>query len=326
MWIQKQLKELSTMQLLEQLPPSAPDTAPVIWAHGLSKRYKKVTAVNGVSLEVQAGDVFGLLGPNGAGKTTLIRMLLGLVAPSDGEAKVLGYDPMQERAQILARTSAIIESPALYPTLSGRDNLIAMGKISGLEDPARIDWALETMGLQNRANDQYRTYSLGMKQRLCIAAALLNDPQLIILDEPTNGLDPAGMNEIRGLIRQLAGQGRTVVLCSHLLNEVQQVCNRVAIMKKGEIIMSGLVSDLLAEHTGLQIKVAVSQREAAAEVLRRNGWQDGLSLEDNYIVLERPDSEGAIVNEALAQHGIFASELTPRLQSLEDYFLKLTQE
>jgi ABC-2 type transport system ATP-binding protein len=314
------------MQLLEQLPPNVPSTAPVIRADNLSKRYKKTTAVNGVSLEVQPGDVFGLLGPNGAGKTTLIRMLLGLIEPSGGEAKVLGYDPMKERAEVLARTSAIIESPALYPTMTGRDNLVAMGKIIGLEDPARIDWALETMGLQNRGHDLYRTYSLGMKQRLCIAAALLNDPQLIILDEPTNGLDPAGMNEIRGLIRELAGQGRTVVLCSHLLNEVQQVCNRVAIMKKGEIIMSGLVSDLLAEHTGLQIKVAASQREAAVELLRRGGWNDGLSLDGNYIVLERPDSDGAIINEVLANHRIFASEITPRLQSLEDYFLKLTQE
>ena len=213
---------------------------PLINVTGLSKRFKGRLVVNQAQFVVQPGDVFGLLGPNGAGKTTIIRMLLGLVTPTAGRAVVFGHDVATDRAAVLRQTAAIVEAPALYPHLTGWENLRVMALSSGISDPKRMTWALDQMNLKDRANDRFRTYSLGMKQRLCIAAALLTDPQLIILDEPTNGLDPAGMRDIRELIRTLSGQGRTVLISSHLLNEVQQVCNRVAIIESGRIVTQGL--------------------------------------------------------------------------------------
>lgn len=315
------------MQTVEQTPlTSSSATNAVINVVNLSKRYAKTLAVNDVSLTVAPGDIFGLLGPNGAGKTTLIRMLLGMIEPSAGQVKVFGFDPMKQRAAVLQRVSAIIEAPALYPNMSGRDNMRAIAKLIGLHDEKRIDWALETMGLLGRAKDTYRTYSLGMKQRLCIAAALLSDPQLIILDEPTNGLDPAGMSEIRELMRDLAQQGRTILLCSHLLNEVQQVCNRVAIVKKGQVIVQGSVNELLADQMAIQVKVAPTKRERAIQILKSSGWGSQLSEEGDYLIIENPGSDGAAINEALATQQIFASEVSPRQQSLEEYYLKLTGE
>src|SRR5450432_2745842 len=174
---------------------------------GLTKRYGRMTAVNNASFYVKAGDVFGLLGPNGAGKTTIIRMMVGLVKPSAGEIRVFGFDPLTERRAVLQHTSTILEAPAMYPKLNAFDNLRALGLLVGLDDPRKIHEVLETIHLLDRANDKFETYSLGMKQRLCIAASLLTDPDLIILDEPTNGLDPSGMHDIRELIRNLALQG-----------------------------------------------------------------------------------------------------------------------
>jgi ABC-2 type transport system ATP-binding protein len=314
------------MQLLDELPQTnRPPAGPVVRTYDLSKQYKKQIAVNRANLTVYPGDVFGLLGPNGAGKTTIIRMLLGLVEPTTGRAEVFGFDPMKQRGEVLRRVSAIVEAPALYPILSGRDNLKAMALAAGVENDAKIEEVLERMNLTSRAKDRFGTYSLGMKQRLCIAAALLTDPQLIILDEPTNGLDPAGMAEIRQLIRELATQGCTVFLSSHLLNEVQQVCNRVAVIQRGQILVQGLVEDLLAGKASVQVRVAPGEREPAVASLRASGF-DKLRHEGDYMIIDGPASDSAAINRTLATSGIFAAEITPRSQSLEEYYLELTSQ
>jgi ABC-type multidrug transport system ATPase subunit len=295
--------------------------------HSLTKRFKKQTAVNKVNLEIHKGDVFGLLGPNGAGKTTIIRMLLGLIKPTEGTTEVLGFNSMHQRDEVLARVSAIVEAPALYPMLTGMNNLKAMALATGIPDAdSKIAEVLEKMGLTERAKDMYKTYSLGMKQRLCIAAALLTDPQIIILDEPTNGLDPAGMAEMRQLIRDLSAQGRTVILSSHLLNEVQQVCNRVAIIQKGQIIAHGLVSDLLANKTAIRIRVRQDEWDRAWQVLNLNGYADKVTADSGYILVATPSTDGARINQLLGSQAIFAGEITPHNQSLEEYFLDLTNQ
>lgn len=297
---------------------------PLIATHQLTKRFKGKLAVNQAQFVVQPGDVFGLLGPNGAGKTTIIRMLLGLIRPTEGQALLFGKDIEKDKAYILRRTSAIVESPALYPHLSGWDNLRVMGRMSGISDPKRLEWALDQMGLRDRAKDRFRTYSLGMKQRLCIAAALLTDPQLIILDEPTNGLDPAGMRDIRELIKQLSSQGRTVFLSSHLLNEVQQVCNRVAIINYGTIIAQGLVDELLAARSFVHLRIHPTELEKAKVVLEGLQWVKSVRQDGEYLVVEGPASQGAALNQALGEAGIYASEIIPRTLSLEEYFLGVT--
>jgi ABC-2 type transport system ATP-binding protein len=277
-----------------------------------------------VDLEVHPGEVFCLLGPNGAGKTTIIRMILGLVAPTGGQATVFGYDPQRERAEVLARTAALIESPALYPGLSGRDNLRAMARLAGVADPAKIETVLEKMGLADRAKDRFSTYSLGMKQRLCIAAALLTDPQLLILDEPTNGLDPQGMAEIRQLVAEVAAQGRTVFLSSHLLHEVQQICHRVAVMQQGRIVAAGRVADLLGGQTTIRVQVEAAATAPAVTALERAGWADRLRREGDDLVVRAPAGEGQAINRVLAEAGIFAAAIIPQQQSLEEYYMNLT--
>ncbi|MEI6046497.1 MAG: ABC transporter ATP-binding protein [Chloroflexota bacterium] len=306
--------------------PFSNSDRPVVRTLELSKRFKKVYAVKDAGLEAYAGDVFGLLGPNGAGKTTIIRMMLGLLAPSAGSVEVFGFSPTKQRAEVLKRVSAIVEAPALYPSLTGRDNLKTMAMVAGVNNPAKLDEVIEKMGLAARAKDRFGTYSLGMKQRLCIAAALLTDPQLIILDEPTNGLDPAGMAEIRQLIKELASQGRTVFLSSHLLNEVQQVCNRVAVIQKGEIIAQGLVEELLAGKTSLRIKVLPDDWEKAKRILQSQGWADRFHSEEDFLIVDAPASEGVAINRALATQGVFAGEIYARSQTLEEYYLELTGE
>jgi ABC-2 type transport system ATP-binding protein len=219
-----------------------------------------------------------------------------------------------------------VEAPALYPGLSGRENLKVMAMVAGVRDPAKIEEVLEKMNLAARANDRFGTYSLGMKQRLCIAAALLTDPQLVILDEPTNGLDPAGMAEIRNLIKELAGQGRTVFLSSHLLNEVQQVCNRVAVIQRGQIISQGLLDELLAGKTSISVKVLPGDWENARTILQSQGWAERLHVEVDCLVVDGPATEGVAINRALAMQGVFAAEIFSRTQSLEEYYLELTGE
>ena len=300
--------------------------APLINTIGLSKRYKGRMVVQQAEFQVYPGDVFGLLGPNGAGKTTIIRMLLGLVKPTLGKAVLFGEDVQTNRKAILRRTAAIVEAPALYPYMTGRDNLKVMALSAGVSNFARIDLVLSQMGLAQRANDKFRTYSLGMKQRLCIAATLLADPQLIILDEPTNGLDPAGIHDIRELIKTLAQQGRTVLVSSHLLGEIQQVCNRVAIIQNGQIITQGLVEQMLANHSYIQIRVAPTQLDQARAALSQLSEVTGLSQDGDYLIVEGQANQGALFNYTLGTAGIFASEIIVRSQSLEEYFLSVTSQ
>jgi len=230
------------------MPDGGAAGGPVVRLAGLTKRFKRTLAVDGADLEVQPGDIFGLLGPNGAGKTTIIRMILGLIAPTSGQVAVFGYDPLRERAAVLARVGAIVESPALYPGLSGRDNLRAMALLIGVDDPARIERVLEQMGLAARAKDRFGTYSLGMKQRLCIAAALLTDPQLLILDEPTNGLDVEATHLFYDLIVDIAAQGTTVLFSTHLMDQVARLCSHVVVINRGTLVAKGGIDELRAAH------------------------------------------------------------------------------
>jgi ABC-2 type transport system ATP-binding protein len=306
------------------LPPQAGE--PIVATQELTKRYKNKFAVNQANFTVMPGDVFGLLGPNGAGKTTIIRMLLGLVKPTSGRALVFGADILTNRKMILGKTSAIVEAPALYPHLTGWDNLQVMAYSAGVSDTQKMRQALAQMGLSDRAKDKFQTYSLGMKQRLCIAAALLTDPQLIILDEPTNGLDPAGIQSIRELIRQLAGQGRTVFLSSHLLNEVQQVCNRVAIIERGRIIAQGLVNEMLASQNFIQLRLPHPDFERAVQVLHELEFARNARPYGEYLIIDGAAGRGAELNRALGRVGIYPSEIIPRHLTLEEFFLSVTNQ
>lgn len=289
---------------------------------GLSKRYGERLAVDDLSLRVGRGEVFGLLGPNGAGKTTTIAMLLGLVRPSAGRAAVLGHDVLTARAAALGRVGAMIEAPAFYPYLSGYDNLRVLALAGGIPE-GRIAAALEAVELTGRARDRARVYSQGMKQRLAIAAALLPDPELIILDEPTNGLDPAGTAEIRALIRELAAGGRTIVLCSHILHEVEQVCGRVAILKAGRLIAEGRVDELLRRGRGLRVRVE-SDVAAAVALIAALPWVAGVEREGDVLIVDAPAERAAELNAHLARGGALVAEIGSRAGSLEDYFLEVT--
>ena len=227
---------------------------PVIETDGLSKRYGLRRAVDGLSLAVAPGSVFGFLGPNGAGKTTTIRMLLGLVRPSGGSGRIFGHDIVRERAAFLPRVGAIVEAPAFYLFMTARNNLRVLARTAGLREPARIAEVLALVGLAERADEPVRAFSLGMKQRLALAAALLGRPELLFLDEPTNGLDPAGTVEMRDLIRRLGAEGHTIFLSSHMLHEVEQICTDVAIVRHGRLVAQGTVGALLANSAALLVE------------------------------------------------------------------------
>jgi ABC-2 type transport system ATP-binding protein len=291
---------------------------------GLSKHFKKRVAVDTLSLEVQQGEVFGFLGPNGAGKTTTIAMLLALVKPTSGRALVMGHDVQHEPVAALRRVGAMIEAPAFYPYLSGRDNLRVLARADGLPN-SRIQEVLGIVELEQRARDKVRTYSQGMKQRLAIAAALLADPEVIILDEPTNGLDPAGTVEVRDLIRSLAAGGRTIFLSSHLLHEVEQVCQRVAIIKEGRLLAQDSVKELLARGQGVQVRVAADP-ERAADVLRQVEWVDAVEQRGDTLLVSAPGERSADINSLLTRSNIAVAEIRAREESLEQFFLEVTEE
>lgn len=290
----------------------------------LTKRYKQRTVVDNITLEVQHGEVFGFLGPNGAGKTTTIAMLLGLVKPTSGRAIVLGQDIQQNPSAVLGQVGAMIESPAFYPYLSGWDNLRVLAKAQNLST-SRIQESLAIVEMENRSRDKVKTYSQGMKQRLAIAAALLADPQLIILDEPTNGLDPSGMVEIRDLIRSLAAQHHTIFLCSHLLHEVEQVCQRVAILKEGRLLAMGAVAELLRRGQGVQIRVA-SDPQQAIDILRGVAWVKGVEQREDRLIIDAPSERAPEINALLAHQEVLVAEIRTHEESLEEFFLEITQE
>jgi ABC-2 type transport system ATP-binding protein len=320
----------------------------LVHTEGLTKRFGSRLAVAGVDLEVRRGDVFGLLGPNGSGKTTTLRLLLGLVLPSGGRITLFGRDVTRTgwRRAALRRVGALVERPAFYPFLSGRENLAGVATFGGLpfgpDTRARIERALTQVRLAPRADDAFHKYSLGMKQRLGIAAALLTDPELVLLDEPTNGLDPAGMVEVRTLIGQLAERGTTVLLSSHLLYEVQQVCTRVAILKDGALLAQGLVSELLSGGGGVQIAFTnpedLTRAIAVLQAAQANGaaWLGGaryIGAEPgsgssppggSSLLVRAPVERAAEINQLLASQGIYVAELRRRAASLEQFFLTLT--
>jgi ABC-2 type transport system ATP-binding protein len=301
--------------------------APVIQTVDLTKRFGGLTAVDGVSFDVQRGEVFGFLGPNGAGKTTTIAMLLSLVRPTCGSAEVLGHDVQRNPGAALRRVGAIVETPAFYPYLSGIDNLRIMGRIADA-DRTQIPALLEQVGLEGRGNDKVGTYSLGMRQRLGLASALLGDPQLLILDEPTNGLDPAGMHEMRGFVRRLAEEEeRTVFVSSHLLHEVEQICDRVLILDRGRLIAQGRVDELLSHTHAVEMRIAEAGR--AARVLGELDWVRSADVDEETggcLHVHAPPERAPEMLAALASHGLFPFEVRPVTSTLESVFLELTGE
>lgn len=295
----------------------------VLHAAGLCKRYGRRRVVDGVSLEVCRGDVFGFLGPNGAGKSTTIRMLTGLVHPDVGSVAILGHDLRRAHRQALARVGAVVESPALYPHLSGDKNLEILAALSGGSSVQRRREVLRLVGLEGRERDRVSTYSHGMKQRLGLAQALLPQPELVILDEPTNGLDPGGMVEMRQLIRRLAAEeGITVFLSSHLLSEVEQVCNRVAVIHKGRVLVQGSVQELL--HAQPFLLIAAEPEPVARRILEQMEGVAGVHAEAGHLRVHAPLERAADLNEALVRAGCRVSALVPGRQSLEEFFLNLT--
>lgn len=312
-----------TNQATTELHPGSREGSDVVLRTiGLTKRFGQLEAVKDLDLEVRRGEVFGFLGPNGAGKSTTVGMILGLITPTAGSIELFGRRLDDNRWAALRRIGAVVEEPAFYPYLSGRDNLEALARAIGGIPKAKIAEVLERVGLQDRAGDRYGHYSMGMKQRLGIASTLLRDPELIILDEPTSGLDPAGTREMRDLIPRLAQEGRALFLCSHLLHEVEQVCDRVAIIKEGAMLVCAPVDELLAQGQTLQIKVDDPARAAA--ILSGLSWVNSVTRENDNLIVDAPKDSASRVNAALAEHGIFVSELVSRGVSLESVFLQLT--
>src|SRR6266487_1038824 len=324
--------------LQEDIEASFPSSV-IINTSRLTKAFGRLVAVNDLHLEVMRGDVFGFLGPNGSGKTTTIRMLLGLIRPTAGRAIIFGMDTAQQMPSILPRIGAIVETPVFYPYLSGIDNLrvigAASGMVSGKTNQLRIEEVLELVELHVQAKIAYRKYSLGMKQRLGIAAALLTDPELVLLDEPTNGLDPAGMFEIRQLIHRLAVLGKTIFLSSHLLNEVQQVCNRVVILQKGNLIKQGNVRELLRGSEQVLVRLntleEIQQAKTILEAAKQQGadWINAVHVQmdgqgQSTLRVDTPKSYSTEINALLARNHLFAAELHPYEGSLEEVFLPLT--
>ena len=298
----------------------------VIETEGLRKVYRRVrgpdtVAVDGLDLTVPEGGVFGFLGPNGSGKTTTIRCLLGLVRPSAGAARLMGADVGTRLPDVVGRVGSIVETPALFPTFSGRRNLALLARLQGI-GPRAVDDVLERVGLAERAGHLVRTYSLGMRQRLGIAAALLKDPALLILDEPANGLDPAGIKEIRQLVRRLGDEGRTVFVSSHLLTEIQATCDRVAILTRGRCVAAGPVNDVLSTGRSGALIARLDDLDAGLAALRAGGI--AATVAGDALRVDLPPSEAARVSETLARARLWLTELRPQEVSLEDVFLELT--
>src|SRR6266851_5956789 len=291
--------------------------------HGLSKRYSTgIIAVNDLTLLVKTGEVYGFLGPNGAGKTTTLRMLSGLLHPTSGTAVVAGAAPGSPAS--LARMGAMVETPAFYPYLSGRDNLRVVARYASVSS-SRIDPVLKQVDLTDRARHKFRTYSTGMKQRLGVAAALLKDPDLLILDEPTSGLDPQGTVEMRALIGDLRREGRTVLLSSHLLNEVELTCDRVGVIAKGKLVAEGTVDELRARSGGISLLIRATPLDQARRLLESLLKPEQVRVDGDTLLLSVDPSQAASINRRLVSDGVDVSELRVSEQSLEDVFLQLTE-
>jgi len=313
-----------TMTQVSRRTGEPPNASLAVSTNGLSKRFADRTVVDGVDLAIPRGSVCGFVGPNGAGKTTTIRMLLGLIRPTSGGGSILGGS-LTDPASYLRKVGALIEAPAFYPQLSGRANLKALARLGQVPTSA-IDPALDRTGMTARAGDKYCSYSLGMKQRLGIAAALLPSPELLILDEPTNGLDPAGIVETRALIRSFASDGITVLVSSHLISEIEQVCDYVVMIRAGRLVHQGRVAELAA---GQSPDIVVAPEHAAdlahlARLLEASGLTMTASPADGTAVVRASGLSAADLNRLAAREGVTLRLISERAHSLEDLFFQLT--
>lgn len=298
----------------------------ILEAAGISKSFGQLEAVRDVSLRVEAGDIFGFLGPNGAGKTTAIRVMLGLIAPSSGHVRISGHDVQRDFKRAIANVGAMVEGPAFYGYLTARTNLRLFGMVSGGVSEQRIDEVLKLVGLARRGDQKVGAYSQGMRQRLGIALALLERPRLLVLDEPTNGLDPQGMREIRKLIRRIRDeQDVTIFLTSHLLGELEQVCDRIAVIFRGEVIREGRLQDLLGERASVvELTVKLDEGERARDLLRKDFGVDAEVLRQGQLEFPGNSAECVAVNRALIAKGFEVSAISTRRQTLEEFFVELT--
>ena len=295
----------------------------VLRTNNLTKQYGKRIAVKNLNLEVRRGEIMGFLGPNGAGKTTTIRMALGLIAPTTGSVEILGQEVATHGSRILPRVGALVETPALYLYMSGRNNLRAVASVLGGVPASRIDAVLDLVGLRARQKDRVRTYSLGMKQRLGVAIALLQDPDLLILDEPANGLDPAGIVEMRDLMHRLTAEGKTVFISSHLLTEVQQICTRVSIINLGELVKVSTIEDLISGHG--EFVVTLERAQEALALVKAQPWGKDARLDARgALVTTAPGNRGRDLNLFLVDAGLAPETIAQSTQDLEQVFLELT--
>ncbi len=299
-------------------------TAPPVEARGLVKRYGEVVAVDGVDLTVEPGDVYGYLGPNGAGKTTVLRMLLGLIMPTAGEVRLFGSDPIVDGARALDGVAGFVEAPRFYPYLTGRKNLEMLAALDGGDAASRIDDALDVVELTDRQRHRVGGYSHGMRQRLGVAAALIRDPRLLLLDEPATGLDPAGMRDMRALVARLALSGTTVLLSSHLLTEVEELCNRVAIVRTGRIVFEGALDDL-KRTAGSEWRLRTTDDERALGILAARRGVDAVRRDPLELRFEATEEAAAELSIALVHAGLGIRALAPHTATLEDLFFRLTE-
>ena len=299
-------------------------SAAPIEARGLVKRYGEIVAVDHVDLTVRAGDVYGYLGPNGAGKTTSLRMLLGLIRPDGGSARLFGRDPLLDGARALDGVAGFVEAPRFYPYMSGRRNLEMVAALDGGNARGRIDAALDTVDLADRAKDKVGGYSHGMRQRLGIAGALVRDPRLLLLDEPTTGLDPAGMRDMRVLVRRLADQGMTVLLSSHLMGEVEELCDRVAIVRSGRVVYEGSLPELIGTTAG-RYELRTTDDERTAEIAREKPGIEHLAAEHAALTFSASEEAVTRLSIALGEAGIGIRALVPRTATLEELFFRMTE-
>ena len=294
----------------------------ILTIENLNKRFGPVHAVKNVSLEIQKGNVYGILGPNGSGKSTTLGIVLNVVNKTSGEYRWFGGK--METHEALKKVGAIIERPNFYPYMTAQENLELVCKIKGTPN-SKVQEKLEIVGLIDRKDSRFSTFSLGMKQRLAIASALLNDPEILILDEPTNGLDPQGIRQIRDIIKQIASQGTTILLASHLLDEVEKVCSHVLVLRKGEVLYAGKVDSMMANEGFFELQA--ENLENLKQLLQNHPAIDKLVTEDDklFVYLKLP-LEAQELNKFLAEKGIYVSHLVKRKHSLEEQFLQLTNQ